>query len=54
MLRADAPFGGYKESGYGRENSYHALLAYSEVKHVCQSLTPNAGEYRYFKVIGLI
>lgn len=53
MLRADAPFGGYKESGYGRENCYHALMAYSEVKHTCASLTPNAKEYRYFKVLGL-
>jgi aldehyde dehydrogenase (NAD+) len=53
MLRADAPFGGYKESGYGRENCYHALMAYSEVKHTCASLVPDASEYRYFKVIGL-
>lgn len=53
MLRADAPFGGYKQSGYGRENSYHALIEYSQVKHVCQSLTPDAKEYRYFKILGL-
>ena len=53
MLRPDAPFGGYKESGYGRENGYYALMAYSEVKHVCQSLTNDASRYRYFRVIGL-
>jgi aldehyde dehydrogenase (NAD+) len=53
MLRADTPFGGYKESGYGRENGYYALMAYSEVKHTCASLTPDAGGYRYFKVAGL-
>ena len=53
MLRADAPFGGYKESGYGRENGYHALLAYSEVKHVCQNLAPDAKSYMVFKGIGL-
>lgn len=52
MLRADAPFGGYKQSGYGRENSYHSLLAYSEVKHVCQNLSSDAASYRYFKVAG--
>lgn len=53
MLRADAPFGGYKQSGYGRENGYHALLEYSQVKHVCQNLVPDANEYRYFKALGL-
>lgn len=52
VLRPDAPFGGYKESGYGRENCYHALLAYSEVKHVCQDLDPNPDKL-VFKLIGL-
>lgn len=52
VLRPDAPFGGYKESGYGRENCYHALLAYSEVKHICQDLTPDADKL-LFKLIGL-
>ncbi len=40
VIRPDAPFGGYKQSGIGRENSYHSLMAYSEVKHVCQNLSP--------------
>ncbi|MGE5380754.1 MAG: aldehyde dehydrogenase family protein [Methylocystaceae bacterium] len=52
VLRPDAPFGGYKESGYGRENCYHALMAYSEVKHICQDLTPDADKL-LFKLIGL-
>ncbi|GBF34549.1 aldehyde dehydrogenase [Desulfocucumis palustris] len=52
-LRPDAPFGGYKQSGFGRENCYHALLAYSEVKHVCQDLTPEAGEKFFNPLIGL-
>jgi succinate-semialdehyde dehydrogenase/glutarate-semialdehyde dehydrogenase len=31
-----APFGGVKESGYGREGSTHGLDDYSHVKYVCQ------------------
>lgn len=53
ILRPDVPFGGYKESGYGRENCYHALLAYSEVKHVCQDLTPDPQDSFIFNFLGL-
>jgi aldehyde dehydrogenase (NAD+) len=53
ILRPDVPFGGYKESGYGRENCYHALMAYSEVKHVCQDLTPDADDKLVNLLIGL-
>ena len=52
ILRPDVPFGGYKESGYGRENCYHALLAYSEVKHICQDLTPDPRNGMVFNLIG--
>jgi succinate-semialdehyde dehydrogenase/glutarate-semialdehyde dehydrogenase len=31
-----APFGGVKESGYGREGSTHGLEDYQHVKYVCQ------------------
>lgn len=31
---AQAPFGGYKMSGHGRENSEYALQNYTEVKSV--------------------
>lgn len=52
VLRPDAPFGGYKQSGLGRECSYHALLAYSEVKHICQDLTPDGGDKLMNLLIG--
>jgi acyl-CoA reductase-like NAD-dependent aldehyde dehydrogenase len=28
------PFGGYKQSGWGRENGYEGLLGYTELKSV--------------------
>ncbi|HZJ85361.1 MAG TPA: aldehyde dehydrogenase family protein, partial [Syntrophomonadaceae bacterium] len=52
VLRPDAPFGGYKQSGYGRECSYHSLLAYSEVKHICQDLTPDGNDKLMNLLIG--
>ena len=32
------PFGGYKQSGWGRENGYEALLQYTELKSVIAKL----------------
>jgi len=32
------PFGGYKQSGWGRENGYEALLQYTELKSVVAKL----------------
>ncbi|HNX28362.1 MAG TPA: aldehyde dehydrogenase family protein [Syntrophomonadaceae bacterium] len=52
VLRPDAPFGGYKQSGYGRECCYHSLLAYSEVKHICQDLTPDGNDKLMNLLIG--
>jgi acyl-CoA reductase-like NAD-dependent aldehyde dehydrogenase len=33
-VRAATPFGGFKQSGFGRELGMHALQGYSEVKNV--------------------
>jgi succinate-semialdehyde dehydrogenase/glutarate-semialdehyde dehydrogenase len=30
-----APFGGIKQSGFGREGSQHGLEDYSHIKYVC-------------------
>jgi phenylacetaldehyde dehydrogenase len=35
---AALPFGGYKQSGWGREMGHEALEAYTEVKSVCVQL----------------
>lgn len=40
MLRSDVSFGGYKQSGFGRELSRFALDEYTHIKHVHCSLTP--------------
>jgi aldehyde dehydrogenase (NAD+)/betaine-aldehyde dehydrogenase len=36
------PFGGFKESGYGREQSIEALDLYTETKAILQGTTPKA------------
>ena len=33
-VRVQTPFGGFKQSGFGRELGMHALEGYSEVKNV--------------------
>ncbi len=38
----ELPFGGYKQSGIGREKSTAALLEYTQVKNVCVLATPPA------------
>ena len=39
IFRTDAPFGGYKQSGLGREQGIHMFDDYTEVKNICTSLT---------------
>jgi len=36
-VRPSTPFGGFKQSGFGRELGMHALEGYSEVKNVFYS-----------------
>jgi acyl-CoA reductase-like NAD-dependent aldehyde dehydrogenase len=38
-VHTEAPFGGYKMSGVGRELGMHALELYTEVKNVFVDLT---------------
>ncbi|MCU0492420.1 MAG: aldehyde dehydrogenase family protein [Chloroflexaceae bacterium] len=34
LVLPHAPFGGYKQSGIGREHGLHGLMAYTETKHI--------------------
>ncbi len=36
----EAPFGGYKQSGFGHELGLEGLLEYTRSKHICFDLTP--------------
>ncbi|ODG92164.1 MULTISPECIES: aldehyde dehydrogenase family protein [Bacillaceae] len=51
MLRSDAPFGGYKQSGFGRELGRYALDEYTQVKHVHCSLTPELSQKPWYGIL---
>lgn len=53
MMRDDAPFGGYKQSGIGRDLSYEGLMEYAEIKHVCQSLIYDSRATLVSQIAGL-
>ena len=38
VFDAALPFGGYKQSGWGREMGHEALELYTEVKAVCAAI----------------
>jgi acyl-CoA reductase-like NAD-dependent aldehyde dehydrogenase len=39
-VRVSTPFGGFKQSGFGRELGMHALDGYSELKNLYVSTEP--------------
>lgn len=50
MLRPDAPFGGYKQSGFGRELGRQVLDEYSQIKHVHRSLIEDPNQRPWFLI----
>lgn len=51
MLRSDAPFGRYKQSGIGREMGKHSLDAYTQVKHVHTSMVPELQKKNWYGIL---
>lgn len=37
MSTCEAPFGGIKESGFGREGSHYGLDDYTTLKYICMA-----------------
>lgn len=50
QLRPDAPFGGYRQSGIGRELGDDGFLDFTEAKHIYMSLT-NDRQSRFWSLI---
>ena len=53
LLNGYAPFGGYKQSGVGREFGTYVVDAYTEVKHVHLDLSPEIGQKFWYGTLGL-
>jgi aldehyde dehydrogenase (NAD+) len=53
ILNPAAPFGGYRQSGIGRELGKYGLLEYTEIKHIhVDQGTPRSERYFYDVLLG--
>lgn len=50
LLNPRYPFGGYKQSGIGREHGWLGLLEYTEPKHVHLGIHPSRATKKWFNM----
>ena len=48
LLNPRYPFGGFKQSGIGREHGWEGVLAYTEAKHVHVAMDASRSSHRWF------
>lgn len=54
LLRNDAPFGGYKQSGIGRELGHFGLEEYTQIKHIHHSMAQDRSRrFWYDRIVTL-
>jgi aldehyde dehydrogenase (NAD+) len=51
LLNERAPFGGYKQSGIGREFGVHGLKEYTEAKHIHVDEVGDRGKKPWYKTV---
>jgi aldehyde dehydrogenase (NAD+) len=51
MFRSDAPFGGYKQSGFGREIGRYAFDEYTQIKHVHCALVSELNQRPWYGIL---
>ena len=51
LINPRYPFGGYKQSGLGREHGVAGFLEYTETKHVHVDLTRDRAKHRWFDMV---
>jgi aldehyde dehydrogenase (NAD+) len=51
LINPRYPFGGYKQSGIGREHGVQGFLEYTETKHVHVDLSRDRAKHRWFDLV---
>jgi acyl-CoA reductase-like NAD-dependent aldehyde dehydrogenase len=53
LLSAYAPFGGYKQSGVGRETGVWGIREYQQTKYIHVDQTPRKDQKFWYQIAGL-